>query len=85
MDVTESMEVSELPIDQFEFSAGLYNSSIAVYINLPKDFGIINDVSTACFYCCISRANIDRKMLPIKLVVNGALSKADLPWLIHPF
>ena len=31
MDVTESMEVTELPIDQFEFSAGLYNSSIAVY------------------------------------------------------
>ena len=45
MDVTESMEVTELPIDQFEFSAGLYNNSIAVYINLPKDFGIINDVS----------------------------------------
>ena len=38
------------------------------------------------FHSCISRANIDRKMLPIKLVVNGALSKVDLPaWLIHPF
>ena len=32
MDVTESMEVTELPIDQFEFSAGLYNSSIAVHV-----------------------------------------------------
>ena len=31
MDVTESMEVTEFPIDQFEFSAGFYNSSIAVY------------------------------------------------------
>ena len=67
------MEVTELPIDQL-VDSGLYNSIVVCKFAKRFQFVIISDVSTGCrFHCCISRLYIDRKMLSIKLVVDGAL------------